>query len=292
MPRRSPSCSWSARTERRRAAPQRPRPARQRPDPRRDAGRASRSDLWVPLWMMAVVGTFAYNFPVLLPLFAKFVWHGERDDLRALTCSMAAGSVIGGLFSAAPWPREPAAAGRRVGDVRRLIALVAAAADPASSRWCAAATGIASITFMASCNSSLQLAAEGPLRGRVMALFGIVFLGSTPIGAPIVGWVSRRQARAGGWRSGRRRMATAAVAAATCIAARAICVTPRPRAVGGGAGRHAGRRVGIPSPEICSRHEVVAGIARRRWPDGRAADDARHRRRPGRVTGCPPCDGC
>jgi MFS family permease len=50
--------------------------------------------------------------------------------------------------------------------------------------------GAASVTFAAGVNSSLQLAADPPMRGRVMALYSIVFLGSTPIGGPIAGWLS------------------------------------------------------------------------------------------------------
>ena len=58
--------------------------------------------------------------------------------------------------------------------------------------------GAASVTFAAGVNSSLQLAVGDALRGRVMALYSVVFLGSTPIGAPIVGWLARRPARAPG----------------------------------------------------------------------------------------------
>ncbi len=150
----------------------------------------SRSELWVPLGMMAVVGTFAYNFPVLLPLFAKFVWHGNATTYATLTSTMAAGSVVGGLISA---HRARVSPGLLVGASAAfgvLILLAAAAPTQIIQMVVLLFTGVASMTFMASCNSSLQLAAEGPLRGRVMALFGIVFLGSTPIGAPIVGWVS------------------------------------------------------------------------------------------------------
>ena len=50
--------------------------------------------------------------------------------------------------------------------------------------------GAASVTFAAGVNSSLQLGAAPALRGRVMALYSIVFLGSTPIGAPLVGWLA------------------------------------------------------------------------------------------------------
>src|SRR5205085_126135 len=50
--------------------------------------------------------------------------------------------------------------------------------------------GAASVTFAAGVNSSLQLGAPAHLRGRIMALFSVVFIGSTPIGAPLVGWLA------------------------------------------------------------------------------------------------------
>jgi len=150
----------------------------------------SRSELWVPLSMMAVVGTFAYNFPVLLPLFAKFVWHGDATTYAVLTSTMALGSVIGGLVSAHRGRVSPKLLVGASAGFGTFILLAAAAPTEHLQLLVLLPTGVMSMTFMAACNSSLQLAAEGPLRGRVMALFGIVFLGSTPIGAPIVGWVS------------------------------------------------------------------------------------------------------
>ena len=54
-----------------------------------------------------------------------------------------------------------------------------------------AATGIASVSFSAGTNSAVQLTAAPEMRGRVMALYSIVFIGSTPIGAPIVGWLAQ-----------------------------------------------------------------------------------------------------
>jgi MFS family permease len=52
--------------------------------------------------------------------------------------------------------------------------------------------GIVSMVFMITGNSTLQLSSRANMRGRVMALYGMVFLGGTPIGAPIAGWVADR----------------------------------------------------------------------------------------------------
>ena len=67
--------------------------------------------------------------------------------------------------------------------------------------------GAASVTFAAGVNSALQIAVEPTMRGRVMALYSVVFLGSTPIGAPLVGWLAGRGGAAGGPARGRRRRA-------------------------------------------------------------------------------------
>ncbi len=158
----------------------------------RDAVRIVRSrvELWVPLAMMAMVGTFSFNFPVVLPLMAHFVWHGTATTYALLFGAMGVGSVIGGLTSAHRGrvsPRLLVGAATLFG----LFDLAGAFAPTELSQMAILlATGVVSATFLAATNSSLQLAAEGPVRGRVMALFGIVFLGSTPIGAPIVGWLS------------------------------------------------------------------------------------------------------
>jgi MFS family permease len=72
------------------------------------------------------------------------------------------------------------------------VALVAAAAPSVPLEMAALIPlGAASVTFAAGVNSSLQLAADPAMRGRVMALYSIVFLGSTPIGGPIAGWLSQ-----------------------------------------------------------------------------------------------------
>jgi MFS family permease len=146
--------------------------------------------LLIPLAMMAVVGTLAFNFQVLLPLLGRFTFEGGAAAYTALAVSMAVGSVVGAL-----------ATGAR-GRVSERILVVAsigfgtsallAAAAP-SLGWAMAALvplGLSSVTFAAGVNSTLQLEASPAMRGRVMALFSVVFLGSTPIGGPIVGWLA------------------------------------------------------------------------------------------------------
>jgi MFS family permease len=146
--------------------------------------------LAVPLAMMAVVGTLGFNFQVLLPLLARFSFDGGPATYTALAVAMAAGSVVGALAAGArgqAGPRLLIAAAAGFG----AVALIAALAPTLPLELVALVPlGAASVTFAAGINSSLQLAAEPRMRGRVMALYSIVFLGSTPIGGPITGLLS------------------------------------------------------------------------------------------------------
>ena len=151
---------------------------------------ASTPALAIPLGMMAVVGTLGFNFTVILPLLARFSFGGDASTYTALAVAMGAGSVIGALA---------AGARGRVGPGLLVVsalgfgsaALIAAVAPNLPLEILVLVPlGAASVTFAAGINSSLQLAADPQMRGRVMALFSIVFLGSAPIGAPIAGWLS------------------------------------------------------------------------------------------------------
>jgi MFS family permease len=146
-------------------------------------------ELRVPLLLMAVLGTLGFNFQVILPLLAAFSFGGEVSSYSLLMIAMGAGAIAGSVW----------ASSRERLDMR-LIAGAAAAFGVAASLAAAAPTlalemaaltllGAASVTFAASINAGLQIAAAPAMRGRVMALYSIVFLGSTPIGGPLSGWI-------------------------------------------------------------------------------------------------------
>ncbi len=147
--------------------------------------------LSAPLLMMAVIGTLAYEFQVTLPLMARFAFQGDAGTYGLMTSFMGGGAVVGGLYAASRPPRSPTALS--------LLALVfgavllAASLAPTLPLELAALVlvGAVSITFIASGNTTLQLAARPEMRGRVMALWSVAFLGSTPVGGPIVGWVGQ-----------------------------------------------------------------------------------------------------
>ncbi len=146
--------------------------------------------LLVPLLMMALVGTLAYEFQVVLPLLARTSFHGGAGTYAFFNAAMGAGAVAGGLAVAGLartglLPFTVAAAGFGV-------AILGAALAP-SLPWEVAAlavVGAFSTAFMATGNTTLQLTADSQFRGRVMALWSVTFTGSTPIGGPITGVVS------------------------------------------------------------------------------------------------------
>jgi MFS family permease len=146
--------------------------------------------LWIPLGMMVIVGTLTFNFQVLLPLLASQTWHGTAATYALLTAAMAVGSVAGALASGARGRVSPAilvVASTGFGAIELLAAL---APSLPLQVLALIPLGAVSVTFSAGVNSTMQLAVTPAMRGRVMGLYSIVFLGSTPIGAPLVGWLA------------------------------------------------------------------------------------------------------
>ena len=146
--------------------------------------------LAVPLALMAVVGTLGYNFQTVLPLLARFSFGGGASVYAALVSAMAVGSVAGALATGARGRTSASViAGAALG-FGALSLLAAAAPTLALELPVLALLGAATVTFAASVNSYLQLEVRADMRGRVMALYSIVFLGSTAIGGPIAGLLS------------------------------------------------------------------------------------------------------
>jgi MFS family permease len=148
-------------------------------------------ELAVPLALMALVGTLGFNFQVVLPLLAKFSFEGGASAYAVLVSAMAVGSIAGALVNGAhgrTGPRLIAGGALAFG-----VAALLSAAMPtlALEIPVLALLGAASVTFAATINSTLQLAVSPEMRGRVMALYSVVFLGSTPIGAPLAGWLAQ-----------------------------------------------------------------------------------------------------
>jgi MFS family permease len=144
------------------------------------------------LLMMTVVGTLTYNFHVILPLLAKFTFGGGPKVYAALSAFIGVGMLIGSLLSASrkePTLRFLMATGFALG----FFILVASIAPTLPLELVSMVfLGASSMAFLATLNATLQLNASDDMRGRVMALYFVVFLGSTPIGAPIIGWIAEQ----------------------------------------------------------------------------------------------------
>jgi MFS family permease len=147
-------------------------------------------ELAVPLALMALVGTLGFNFQVVLPLLAKFSFDGGATTYAAMVSAMAVGSIVGALINGAHGQTGPRliAAGALAFGVLGLLA--ASMPVLALELPMLALLGAAAVTFAATINSTLQLAVSPEMRGRVMALYSVVFLGSTPIGGPLTGWLA------------------------------------------------------------------------------------------------------
>lgn len=144
-------------------------------------------ELWIPLVMMAVIGALAFNFQVVMPLFVQRDLGGGDMAFTLLYAVISIGSLAGALLTAH----------RTHVDVRHLV--LAALAFGASMIVLAVVPGLgfafpvglavggASIVFMTTSTAIVQLRSDPAMRGRVLALQAIVFLGSTPIGGPLLG---------------------------------------------------------------------------------------------------------
>lgn len=141
--------------------------------------------------LVAVVATFGLNFSVVLPLIARFTFGRGAGTFGFLTSMMAAGALIGALVNAArprPTKRWLILSAATFGT---LVTVASMAPSLPVLAVLLVPIGAASISFIAAANTTLQLHSEPAMRGRVMALHGLVFLGSTPLGAPLVGWASQ-----------------------------------------------------------------------------------------------------
>jgi MFS family permease len=149
-------------------------------------------ELWVPLAMMAVVGTFSYNFQTVFPLFATRDLHGTGTTYTLLFSVVSVGALAGALAAA-----HRKSIGVRTVSLSALaygasMAVMAVVPNTATAFVAGVLVGLASISFLTSSTAIVQIEAAPDMRGRVLALQAMLFLGSTPIGGPIVGFVAQQ----------------------------------------------------------------------------------------------------
>jgi MFS family permease len=148
---------------------------------------ASRQQLWLPLVMMALAGLLAFNFPVILPVLASRTFHGNGGTYGLLSTMLSIGSVAGSLgvgFIRHPRRQYLMTAALAFGV---LLAATAGAPDIAVACLTLLATGAAAFSFVTLCSTTLQLHSSPAYRGRIMALWVYVYIGTTPVGSIITG---------------------------------------------------------------------------------------------------------
>ncbi|AZP23379.1 MFS transporter [Streptomyces aquilus] len=151
---------------------------------------AGRPDLIWTIVLVGFVSTFGFNFPVYLSAFADDVFHAGAGSYSLFNTVMAVGSLAGALLAA------------RRGTARMRVLVVGAVAfgtlemvaSLAPSLWLFALLmmpiGMFGMTVNVTANSSVQLGTDPAMRGRVMSLYMMVFMGGAPLGAPIAGWIT------------------------------------------------------------------------------------------------------
>ncbi len=178
---------------------------------------AGRPDLVWPIVLIGFIGTFGFNFPIWLSAFAHTVFHSGAGTYGMFNTAMAAGSLIGALLAA----RRATARMRMLLGAAALFGGLEMTTALSPSLWLftglLVVVGMVGITINTTANSSVQLAADPNMRGRVMSLFMMVFVGGTPLGGPLVGWLTDTYGARVGFLLGGAVSATAALAIALIL---------------------------------------------------------------------------
>jgi MFS family permease len=177
------------------------RPAELRPSPAIDRIRGQlraglhyvrqRQDLLLTMVLVFVVGTFGLNFQITTALLAKQVFHRSATGYGLLSTALAVGACVGAVLATRRRTRPSLLFLLLAAMAFGLLEILAGSMPGfGATALMLVLVGLAMLTFTTAANSSVQLGVEATMRGRVMALYLMCFLGGTPIGAPIVGWVA------------------------------------------------------------------------------------------------------
>ncbi|HEV3172628.1 MAG TPA: MFS transporter [Actinocrinis sp.] len=150
----------------------------------------TRPDLLAVLSVVLVFGTLGLNFPVVLPLFTTRVFHAGASAYGLLSAVMAVGSLAGALLAARRGTARIRVVLAGALGFGVLEAVSAAMPDFYTFGFTLMLTGMAGLTIATTANSVMQTTVEPALRGRVMGVYFLVFMGGTPIGSPLVGWLA------------------------------------------------------------------------------------------------------
>ncbi|MFF5705874.1 MFS transporter [Streptomyces sp. NPDC012794] len=151
---------------------------------------AGRPELVWPIVLVGFIGTFGFNFPIWLSAFVDDVFHGDAGTYGLFNTLIAAGSLAGALLAARRGPSRL----RLLVTAAVLFSVLLLVTAFAPGFWLFAALlvpiGMFGLTVNVVANSGVQTATGPEMRGRVMALYMMVFTGGTPVGAPLVGWIT------------------------------------------------------------------------------------------------------
>ncbi|MFF9161595.1 MFS transporter [Streptomyces longwoodensis] len=151
---------------------------------------AGRPQLIWTIVLVGFVGTFGFNFPVYLSAFADDVFHVGAGSYSLFNTLMAVGSLAGALLAA----RRGTAKLRVMIAAAALFGALELVAAAAPSLWLfallMAPIGMFGMTINVNANTAIQMGTDPAMRGRVMSLYMMVFLGGSPVGAPIAGWIT------------------------------------------------------------------------------------------------------
>jgi MFS family permease len=141
--------------------------------------------------MMTIVGMFALNSNVLVPLVARLTFHGTAATYSLLTVAMACGALVGALFAASR--TKPDTRLQVIGGLVFGTALCICAPMPTLGLFAAvlAVLGLTQMAFLATSMTLMQMSCAPEMRGRVMSVYTMVIIGTTPFGGPLVGWISQ-----------------------------------------------------------------------------------------------------
>ncbi|WP_446666995.1 MFS transporter [Flexivirga sp. B27] len=148
-----------------------------------------RPDIMLIMFMVFMIGTFGMNFQITIALMATAVFHQGAAEYGLLGSIMAIGSLVGALMAARRQrPRLRIVLGAMIG-FTVTSALAALAPTYLLFAVFLVPTGLFAITTLNTANATVQLSVTPVMRGRVMALYMAIFMGGTPVGAPVIGWI-------------------------------------------------------------------------------------------------------
>jgi MFS family permease len=220
---------------------------------------AAHRDLVLAMVLALMIGTFGFNYQVTIALMAREKFGLGAQDFGLLSTAFAVGSLTGALLST----RRSARPRQRFLVVSAIVfglLTVVSGFMPTYATFAAmlVPTGASALIFSVATNSFVQLGADPQMRGRVMALYFMCFMGGTPVGAPLIGWVSEHLGAPWGLVFGGVVVVLAGAGVGLWLA-RGRRVRLEAHVAPPSLTLHVGRPVGVPSPTLRAAGEAAAG---------------------------------